>query len=332
MKKLCGESINPGANGLRKRDEGGFQAPITSRKGTEARRKSATMRKNPLIFRQFSVLTSALPGSGEEIQETGCLTKELDPPFPILGERYGIRTYKESLDGARKRCGMCPDVFERGQPEAIPNPARRGPKSRQAWDFVVSLLAITRWGRLRSLQRRPCRQRPDQFVEKSAVFMVSGEVLLMEGPLVRSGFPCGASGDTDGHAVGWYDAPGGDYCPGGNDSPFFHHGAVKHEGSQSDERVVMDGAAVEHCSVTHNYAISYIKRKAPAGDVQHAMVLYVGLSSYLNGVNVPPRHSIKPQVAPISYFYISQYDDPGSEKHILADPGPDSVVFVDHYA
>ena len=116
----------------------------------------------------------------------------------------------------------------------------------------------------------------------------------MEGPLVRSGFPSGASGDTDGHPVGWYGAPGGDYCPGGNDGPFFHHGAVKHEGSYSDERVVMDRAAVEHCSVAHNHPISYIKRKAPGGDVQHAMILYIGLSSNLNTVNIRSRHRIEP--------------------------------------
>ena len=131
-------------------------------------------------------------------------------------------------------------------------------------------------------------------MEKSAVFVVSGQVLLMEGPLVLSGFPCGASRDSDGDSVGRYDTPRGDYRPRGNDSPFFHHRAVKHEGSYSDERVVMDSAAVEHCSVAHNHPISYIKRKAPAGDVQHAMILYVGLSSYLNGVNVPSHHRIKP--------------------------------------
>ena len=80
----------------------------------------------------------------------------------------------------------------------------------------------------------------------------------------------------------------------------------------------------------HHHPISYNKRKAPAGDVQHAMVLYIGLSAYLNGVNVPSHHRIKPEVTTFSYLDISQYDDPGSEKHILADPGPDSVVFVDH--
>ena len=140
------------------------------------------------------------------------------------------------------------------------------------------------------------------------------------------------AGDTDRHTVGWYGAPGGDYCSCGNDSPFFHHGAVKHESSYSDERVVMDRAAVEHCSVAHNHPISYIKRKTPAGNVQHAMVLNIGLSSDLDAVNVPSHHRIEPKVAPFSYFDISQYDDPGSKKHILADPGPDSFIFVDHDA
>jgi len=116
-----------------------------------------------------------------------------------------------------------PGCHCKAQPEAILNLARRGPQSREEPDCGVSLLAMTGWGRLRSVQTVSCGQRPDQFVETSAVFVVSGEVLLMEGPLVLSGFPCGASGDTDGQAVGWHGAPGGDYCPGGNDSPFFHH-------------------------------------------------------------------------------------------------------------
>jgi hypothetical protein len=217
-------------------------------------------------------------------------------------------------------------------PKQSPTPSIRGPKSRASRDFGVSLVVMTGRGRLRSVQRGPCGHRPDQFVEESSVFMVPGEVLLMEGSLVRRGFPGGASGDTDGHAVGWYGAPGGDYCSCGNDSPFFHHGAVKHEGSYSDERVVMDRAAVEHCSVAHNHPISYIKRKTSAGNVQHAMVLNIGLSSDLNAVNVPAHHRIEPKVAPFSYFDISQYDNPGSKKHIFADPGPDSVIFVDHDA
>jgi hypothetical protein len=245
----------------------------------------------------------------------------LTRPYSDLGKGQGER----DTQAKPRRC--------RQEMRDVPgNHCRRGPKSREARNLVVSLIAMTRWGRLRSVQRVSCGKRSDPFVEKPAVFVISGEVLLMEGPLVRRRFPCGASGDTDGQAVGWHGAPRGDYCPGGNDSPFFHHGAVKHEGTYSDERVIMYRAAMEHRSVTHNHPISYNKRKAPAGDVKHAMVLYIGLSAYLNGVNVPSHHRIKPEVTAFSYLDISEHDDPGSEKHILADPGPDSVVFVDHDA
>jgi hypothetical protein len=191
-------------------------APSVSRRGTEASRKSTTMLKNPCVSRQVSVLTPTRPKYEEGgVRRTPAWPNSFVLHSPPLGERQGHRTHKKGLDNAGKRCGRYPDVIARRSPKQSPNPRDAG--------LRVSLLEMTGWGRLRSVQTVSCGQRPDQFVETSAVFVVSGEVLLVEGPLVLSGFPCGASGDTDGQAVGWHGAPGGDYCPGRNDSPFFHH-------------------------------------------------------------------------------------------------------------
>ena len=163
-------------------------APAASRKGTETSRKSTTISKNPLVFLQVSVLIPTLLRCGEEgLRRTASSSITL-PWGKGRGSGHTRKVWPVPAEDAG-----CVRMSLRGpSPKQSPTPSIRGPKSRASRDFGVSLVAMTGRGRLRSVQRGPCGHRPDQFVEESSVFMVPGEVLLMEGPLVRRGFPGGA--------------------------------------------------------------------------------------------------------------------------------------------
>ena len=131
--------------------------------------------------------------------------------------------------------------------------------------------------------------------------------------------------------------PRGNHRAFGDKRTCAHHGprpddrSVHHDRAHSDQRAVLDGAAVQNHPMSHGDVIAHGGRMAPGRDMNHRIVLDVGSPTDPNMEHVPAKDAPEPDRTFLAHFDVPDEHRRRRDEHVGPQPRlPPVVLYPTH--